>query len=210
MTFLPILIAVCTLTLQPCSDPFKNECFQTRTPEKTRVQRIAVVNMKKVFENYYRRIEMDQKLKKIADVANAQLEAANDEMMKLKREFSVLDDNTKDIMLSSAERDRIREKAKQKYREWKDQEARCVELKDANDKKLKENYDTLRAMVLKEIQDEVQRRAVAGGYDLVLDLSGETFSGISAVIYASPTIDLTDEVLRELNKSKPKTSLSQS
>ncbi len=193
-------LAVPMLAQEPLQNARVHDVFQAKTQ---RQQRIAVVDMKAIFERYYRRQEMDDKLKKIADAANEQLENANDQWQKLKREWKKLDDNAKDIMLSSEERLRIRKSAEIKYREMKEMEVYCNELKERMDKKMKDNYDALRAIVLKEIQDEVQRRAVAGGYDIVLDKSGKSLNDMSVVIYASPTVDLTEEVLRELNKSKP-------
>jgi outer membrane protein len=41
------------------------------------------------------------------------------------------------------------------------------------------------------------------GATLVVDKSGPTLFGIPAVIYADPAYDMTDDVIKEVNKDRP-------
>ena len=57
-----------------------------------------------------------------------------------------------------------------------------------------------------DIQRAVSRRATAEGYNFVIDRSGKTLNGQPAVIFYPAKNDITDAVLRELNRTavKPK------
>ncbi len=67
-------------------------------------------------------------------------------------------------------------------------------------KQLSELENKQREEIIKEITQEVKRRAALDGYTLVLDRSGRTTNNISAVVFYQNTLDITEAVLRELNR----------
>ena len=65
---------------------------------------------------------------------------------------------------------------------------------------LERNY---RDLMVDEITKVIEDFREAKGATLVLDTSGLSASGLPAVLYADAGYDITEEVITELNKSKP-------
>jgi hypothetical protein len=61
----------------------------------------------------------------------------------------------------------------------------------------------MREKILADIQAAVNARAKAGGYTLVIDKSAQAASLTSVVVYGNPEIDLTADVLKQLNAGAP-------
>ena len=61
----------------------------------------------------------------------------------------------------------------------------------------------MRDKILAEIQTVVNEKAKAGGYALVIDKSSQATSLTSVLVYSAPEIDLTADVLKQLNAGAP-------
>jgi Skp family chaperone for outer membrane proteins len=57
-----------------------------------------------------------------------------------------------------------------------------------------------RQEILRNIQKAIASRAELEGYSLVLDHSGKTLNGISAVLFYKPHMDITEEIIKDLNR----------
>jgi Skp family chaperone for outer membrane proteins len=68
-------------------------------------------------------------------------------------------------------------------------------------KALQESARKERKKVIEEIRAEIRRRAAIEGYALVLDLSALSTNETNVVLYSIDTLDITDKVLTELNRS---------
>ncbi len=161
--------------------------------------KFAVINMEKVFQEYYKTKIADANLKKQADVYKEYSDKLNESLEKLKDEFKMLRDAAQNIALSDVERESKRLAAQDKYRQMKEKEEESKQYSTEKQAQLRDQYDEQRTKLLGEIKDVVQRRAVAEGYSLVLDMSGKTLNNISAVIYFNPASDITDAVIKEIN-----------
>jgi Skp family chaperone for outer membrane proteins len=58
-----------------------------------------------------------------------------------------------------------------------------------------------RGEIIADIIKEVRRRAAAEGYDFVFDNSGLTTNDQPAVLVAPKNADITDTVIKELNRT---------
>ena len=63
----------------------------------------------------------------------------------------------------------------------------------------------MRQGILKEIQEVISKEARDLGYLYVLDKSGQTANGTPAVIYSQESLDITEDILKVLNRTAPKT-----
>ena len=54
-----------------------------------------------------------------------------------------------------------------------------------------------------DIRERIVIKAKAGGYNLVLDISAESFNRTDVILFSSGLTDLTDEVLSDLNANAP-------
>lgn len=162
--------------------------------------KIAVIDMEKVFKGYYKTKIADAKLKKQADVFKNYADKLNKSRVKLMEEFKELRDSSQDIALSEAERENRRLAAQDKYRQLKTKESEYKQYNTDKQRHLRDEYDKMRKTIIEEIQKVVRKKSTLEGYSLVLDVSGKTLNNIPSVIYFNASLDLTDEVLSELNK----------
>jgi len=163
-------------------------------------QKIAVIDMEKVFKDYYKTKIADANLKKQGDLFKAYAEKLSDSLLKLKEEFKDLRDASQNIALSETERENKRLSAQDKYRHVTAKESELNDYTREKQAQLRSDYDKMRSGILAEIKDVVRSRCALEGYSLVLDISGNTLNNIPAVIYHNSSLELTSAVLSELNR----------
>lgn len=162
--------------------------------------KIAVIDMDKVFQNYIRTKTVDSTLKQQSEIYRSWLKKLNDSMIKLDEQFKVLRNDSQNIALSETERESKRFEAQKKYRELQEKKVEIEQYSQEKTRQLKELETKKREEILKEINQEVKRRATLEGYSLVLDSSGKTLNAIPSIIYFNSQMDITEPVLRDLNR----------
>jgi outer membrane protein len=166
--------------------------------------KIAVVDLEEVFNEYYKTRIFVANLKKQAEVFQAYAQKLNESRTKLNEEFKNLRDESQNLALSKAEQENKRVQAQEKYRQMKAKEAELQQYNDSKVEQLKEERAKLRDRILSEIKTEIGKRAALAGYTLVLDKSGKSLSGISIIVYHSPSTDITADIIKELNRGYEK------
>ena len=161
--------------------------------------KMAGVDMERIFHEYYKTKVADANLKKQAELYKEYAEKLNLSLQKLQDEFTKLRDDAQNIALSDVERENKRLGAQDKYRQMKEKEEEYKQYSSDKQSILRNQYEEQREKLLAEIRDIIQRRSLAEGYDIVIDLSGKTLNNIPSVIYFKPALDLTDSVIREIN-----------
>lgn len=161
--------------------------------------KIAVVDMEKIFKDYYKTKVADANLKKQAEVFKDYAEKLNESLVKLQDEFKRLRDDAQNIALSDVERENKRLAAQDKYRQMKEKEDEFKQYSTDKQSVLRNQYEDQRTKLLEEIKSVIQRKSVAEGYDIVLDSSGKTLNNIPSIIYFKSAMDLTDVVTKEIN-----------
>lgn len=160
---------------------------------------IAVIDMEKVFTEYYKTKIEDAKIKKQTDVFKEYIGTLNDAREKIQVAYIELRDASQNIALSDAERESKRVESLDKYREL---QAKDVEIQQYNQQKrrfLIEEYEKIRKGLIDEIKKVIQSRAKREGFSLVLDYSGNTQNNMPSVIYFSPNMDITAQIIKEIN-----------
>ena len=168
-------------------------------PRAAFMQRIAVVDMDRLFREYYKTKIVEANLKRQADLYKDYALKLQEEVKRLQAEFVELRDASLNMVLTEATRENKRLKAMEKYRELTRKEG---ELKDYNREKqaqMRDDQDTQRTKILNDIKTVVRNQAVLAGYNFVLDSNAASISGLPVIIYAQPAADITDPVLKELN-----------
>jgi outer membrane protein len=162
--------------------------------------KIAVIDMDHAFQNYYRTKIVDAKLKEQKDVYTSYLNQLNESAKKLHQRFLELRDESQNIALSETVRESNRLEAQKKYTEYQAKRLEMEQYVKERGKQLNELENKQREEIVKDISEEVKRRAALDGYTLVLDRSGRTTNNISPVIYFQNSLDITETVLRDLNR----------
>lgn len=162
--------------------------------------KIAVVDMARIFDDYYKTRIVQSQLEEQQSVYRTHVTAMNEEYNKLQEEYKVLLDVAQNITLKEAERQEKAAEASKKLAEVKQKERDINQYLTEKSRQFKELEDTKRTEITAEILGEVQRRATVDGYDIVLDYSGKTTSSLASVVFFKPNLDITDAVLEELNR----------
>lgn len=162
-------------------------------------QRIAVVDMDKLFREYYKTKIVEANLKRQADIYKEYSIKLQEEIKRLRAQFIELRDASLNVVLTDASRESKRLAAKDKYTEIALKEN---ELKNYNREKqaqLRDDQDKQRNKILNDIKSVIKNQAVLGGYHMVLDSKALSISGLPVVVYSEKSADITDSVLKELN-----------
>ena len=165
--------------------------------------KIGVVDLKKVFEGYWKTKQADAQLKdRAADLDKARKSLIED-FQKANEEYKKLIEGTNDQAISGEERDKRKSAAEKKLMEIKEIE-QTIKLFDQNSRdNLGTQQRRMREKILDEIKELVNSKGKSGGYSMVLDVSAETPNLTPIVLYFGGENDLTTEVLTQLNAAAP-------
>ena len=172
-------------------------------PASAMEQKIATVDLQKVFEKYYKTVRSTQALKE--EAADMQKERADMVAAgkKQESEWQKLIDKAEDQAISAEERAKSKKDAEEKFREVKSAEDDIQKYDRACSARLQEKERQRRDDIVKEIRGVLDGDAKTGGYTLVLDVSGESANMAPIVLYSTGVNDLTESLLKELNAGAP-------
>lgn len=166
--------------------------------------RIATVDLEKIFNSYYKTKLIDNEFQEQSNVYRNYIARQAEVLRKDELEYRKLIDSSADLALAAAERQKRQQEAARLEEQLRARRAELEQYAAERAKALQESAAKERQKVIAEIRDEVRRRAAIGGYQLVLDSSGRSFNDTSIVLYSVPAIDLTEQVINELNRGAAK------
>ncbi len=164
-------------------------------------QKIAVVDMQKVFSGYDRTKTIELKINQQVDIYKKFAAGLMQECQQLEKDYLALRDESQNLALSESERENRRLRAIEKAEQLRKKEAELKDYNQSRQKQMKENFEKLRGEVLAEIRSVIRNKCVLEGWTFVLDSSGVTLNDLPLVMYHSPDTDLTKSVLEELNRA---------
>jgi Skp family chaperone for outer membrane proteins len=163
--------------------------------------RIATVNLEKAFNGYYKTKIIDQDFTEQSKVYRNYIARQAEQLRKSELDFRKKLDASLNAALAPAERKRRQEEVQAMERNLKMRRAELEQYAADRAKALQESARKERKKVIEEIRAEIRRRAAIEGYALVLDLSALSTNETNVVLYSIDTLDITDKVLTELNRS---------
>lgn len=164
--------------------------------------KVGIINLDRAFSEYYKTKLADAQLKEQADEFNEERKKLIDEYEKLQEQFAKLRDEAQNIALSESVRSAKRNEAEDKLVELRDFESRIRRFDETRRKQLDDQSRRMRKRIVDEILQTVNNFAKVRGFQLVLDSSAQSLNGVETVLYGDPKLDITDDVLGELNKGK--------
>ena len=166
--------------------------------------RIGVVNLEKIFREYYKSRIAEDAIKQQAEVYRTYLMRLNDQLRTLKEEARAARLNSQNLALSEAERKAAVQNAEAKARQVSQKEAEIELYATEGSASLRKVEQQKREAIMAEIQQEIRRRAAAEGYAFVLDSSGKTMNEQPTLLIYPAATDFTEAVLVELNRTRTK------
>jgi len=165
--------------------------------------KLVVVDMAKVFDNHYKSEEANAKFRDAEQKAQEQAEEIRKQGQTIVDEYKELDEQAKNSLLTPEARNKAQADAQKKLQEIQQKQNELQSFMQNTQRSLQQRIKTHRDLLLEEISKTVADMAKKSGATLVVDKSGPTLFGIPAVIYADPAYDMTDDVIKEVNKDRP-------
>lgn len=153
-------------------------------PARAQTGRIAFINSELILEGYKGTREAEQLYRKDVESWNREAEARKRDLTRLNRD---LEQQTP--MLSD---EKVREKEQDYQRKLADYDKFVQSIWGPNGLVVQRNEEILRP-IISRIQSILSRIGAEEGYDLILDAADGN------VLYADPSLDLTQQVIDELN-----------
>jgi outer membrane protein len=166
-------------------------------------QKIAILDLKKIFDEFYKTRIADAAIKEEAASLDKDRKALTDQYQKMAEDYKKALEDANNQAISFDEREKRKKSAEGKLIEINDIEQSIKQFDRTAKGNLEEKQRIAREKILKEIQTIVNNKAKAGGYALVLDSAAEAASRTTVVLFTNGQDDLTPAVLKELNANAP-------
>ena len=165
--------------------------------------KVGLVDMNKVFSEYYKTKDAENRINEARASAKKELDDRMDSYKKNLDAINKLNEDLNKSELSKEKKDAASKQRDDKIAETKNLEREITEFRNTREKQLQEQAVRMRNGIVDEITKLVQDRVRSGGYDLVLDKSGSSLNGVPIVLYSKDADDFSEDIIKELNKNKP-------
>ena len=165
--------------------------------------RVATVDLRKVFDGYWKTKRADAQLKERAADMEKEHKTMLDDWKKGKDDYQTLLTDANNHVLSAEERDKRMKSAEDKLKQLKETEDTIQQYERQARTTLDEQRKRMRDNLVEEIRAALSSKAKSSGYGLVLDTAAESINNTPVAIYASKENDLTETVLLQLNANAP-------
>jgi len=165
--------------------------------------KLMVVDMAKLYDNHYKTLEQNAKIQSDDQKAQEEVDKMNKEGNSLVEEYKNLNDQANSSALSAEKKTAAQNEAQKKLEQIqaKQNEVRTFIQNTRNS--LQQRLQTFRSLMLEEISKVAGDVAKRKGATILLDKAGPSLIGVSNLIYSDPGYEITDDVMAEINKSRP-------
>jgi len=158
--------------------------------------KIAIVDVQKVFDDYYKVKEAMEKREKSEKIFKDEVTIMENELKKLVDEFKEIQTKLKNPNLDV---EALRDQAKQKLQAIRVQESDMKQYGERTRATWRQREQNLARQTLTDIRKAIEKVAADKDLDLVLSSAGQ-----QAVLFAKPAFDVTAEISAILNATKKK------
>jgi outer membrane protein len=167
--------------------------------------KIAVIDLQKVFDGFWRTKQADAQIKDRA----AEFEGLGNKMLddykKVNDERTKLIDSSNDPAISGDEKDKRKKDVEKKEKEIIDLQNSIQTFRKNSQQSLIDSRTRLRDSILREIRGVIEEKAKAASFSLVIDTAAQSANQTPVIMYntISGDSDLTEAVLKQLNANAP-------
>lgn len=165
--------------------------------------KLITVSIERAYDGYWETKDNDRKLGEQRAKAQEQLDEARKRIEALQNEVKTKDEESKNSALSKEAQERAANEARAKFEELKQADAVARQFVENTQRQIQINQKNFHDIMFQRISEKVLEIGKARGATIILDTSGPTGFGISSILYADAGFDITDQVIIEMNKSKP-------
>jgi outer membrane protein len=171
---------------------------RSQTPPK-----ILVVDLAKLFDSHWRTQEQRTKLQADEAKAQGQLEQLQKDGNALVEEFKALNEQSKSPAFSAEAKAKAQADAQKKYEEIQQKRGELNSFVQTTQDALRQRTQTFKTLMIDEISKIAVAIAKEKGATLLLDESGPSMAGVSNILYFDASLDITEEVMTEINRERP-------
>jgi outer membrane protein len=157
--------------------------------------KIALIDLAKVFDGHYRTQEQQEKLKGQEAKINEEISKIVKDGQALAEKYKELIEQTKNPVLTAEARTAAENDAAKQLEEVRKKEQQFGEYRNDANRMVQQQIGTFRQMLIEEISKVATDVAKKKGATVLIEKA--------ATIYVDPSYDITDEVMAEINKTRP-------
>ena len=172
--------------------------------------KIATVDLSKLFDNYWKTKQAQAALQDHQAQLAKDDSSMKDDLKKAGDDYQQLLAKANDPAVSADERDRRKQAAAEKLKKLQESQAAIEQYERTAQGTLTDQLQHMSEKIRADIQAAVNAKAKAGGYTVVLNTAAEginlgsaKISVPSSVVYSASEVDLTADVLKQLNAGAP-------
>ncbi len=165
--------------------------------------KIGIVDMKRVFAEYYKTKEAEKSVNDGKEAAKKQLEERGNKYRDLVKKIQDGQKLISDPAISEEMRAGKTRELQELGAEAKSLEREIDEFRRRRETQLQEQVTRVRKGIVDEIKLLVERRAKDANYDLVFDKSGVGLNAVPFLLYSKDAVDFSEDIIKELNKDAP-------
>lgn len=165
--------------------------------------KLATVDLRKLFENYYKTKDADAKIKEEAAGFEKTAKSMLEDYKKANDEYKQLMEAANDVAISAEEKQKRRKSAEDKLIDIRQLEQQVQAYQRQSQEILMEKRRRMRDQIIREIRETVISKAKSAGFTFVIDSNAETANQTPVVLYTNGDNDLTEELMKQLNANAP-------
>ncbi|HEX7860247.1 MAG TPA: OmpH family outer membrane protein [Verrucomicrobiae bacterium] len=171
-------------------------------------QKMAVVDMKRAFDSYYKTKQAEAQIKDEAARSDKVYKGMIEDYKKANQDYKSLIDSSNDQAVSAEEREKRKKSAETKLLDLQEIEKSVKQYESTARQTIGGMEKRMRDKIVEEIREVVNRLSTSGGYTYVFDSAAVTAYQTPIILFSDPRHDLTDNVIKEINATAPAGALS--
>ncbi len=165
--------------------------------------KILVVDMAKLYDTHYKTLEQNAKIQSDDQKAQEEVDKMNKEGNALVEEYKSLNEQAGNAVLSAEAKSKAQNEAQKKLEAIQNKQNEVRSFIQNTRNSLQQRLQTFRSLMLEEIGKIAADVAKRKGATLLFDKAGPSLIGVSNIIYSDPAYEITDDVMKEINKDRP-------
>jgi Skp family chaperone for outer membrane proteins len=163
--------------------------------------KVGTIDMKAVFDGYYKTKEAEVKINEARTQAKKELDERLDVFNKAQEEARKLNDEANKPELSEKAKSEKSKALNEKLQALGTLQREVQEFQQTRERQLSEQSVRSRNALLEDLNKVIADKVKAGAYDLVLDKSGQSLNAVGILVYSKDSFDFTNDVIVEVNKT---------
>ena len=165
--------------------------------------KLYVVDMAKLYDNHYKTLEQNAKIQADDQKATEEVDKMNKEGNALVEEYKNLSEKANNPALTVDAKSKAQADAQKKFEDIQRKQQEIQAFIGNTRQSLQQRFQTFKNLMLEEISKVATEVAKRKGATVLVDKSGPSFFGISNVLYTDAGFEITEDVMKELNKDRP-------